>query len=322
MSSMKCIRRAPVVVAALLGSVIAAAPAMAQGPRPTPWSVTSKIKIAYEEPTSDAFRPVYQRLKELQVLERLQRFLAPLRLTRDLEVKTAQCPNPPPGRAYHYVPYQPGEPVIVCYNYVKLIQDLAPEVTDDTTNYKIVGQALVSREMALVGPFVQEVLHNVALAVIEILEIPVWGRAEDAADNISALLMMQFGTDVALKTVLGSAYFLNAVNRLIVSKKDAKGNPVSSYTLAYLGDIRPPMLQRYYNLLCMAVGKDVVLFSSLIALNREPSMLEFSWDKAMDCRFDYRQVADGFRATILDKYVDQNLLKEIIATDWLKDPRT
>src|SRR5262249_20453280 len=168
----------------------------------------------------------------------------------------------------------------------------------------------------------QEELPNDALAVIETLETPVWGRAEDAADNISALLMMQFGTDVALKTVLGSAYFLNAVNRVIVAKKDSKGNPVSSYTLAYLGDIRPPMLQRYYNLLCMAVGKDVVIFSSLIALNREPSMFEFSWEKAMDCRFDYRQVAEGFRATILDKYVDQNLLKEIIATDWLKDPRT
>src|SRR5262249_30639186 len=153
---------------------------------------------AYEEPTSDAFRPVYQRLKQLQVLERLQRFLAPLRLTRDLTVKTAECPNPPSGRVYAYVPYQSGQPVVVCYNYVKLIEDLAPEVTAETTNYKIVGQALVSREMALVGPFVQEVLHNVALAVIEILEVPVWGRAEDAADNVSALLMMQFGTEVAL----------------------------------------------------------------------------------------------------------------------------
>src|SRR5262245_35556391 len=82
-SSMKCTRALAAVVA-LLGSAMLAAPAMAEGPRPTPWSVTSKVKIAYEEPTSDAFRPVYQRLKELQVLERLQRFLAPLRLTRDL----------------------------------------------------------------------------------------------------------------------------------------------------------------------------------------------------------------------------------------------
>jgi hypothetical protein len=64
----------------------------------------------------------------------------------------------------------------------------------------------------------------------------------------------------------------------------------------------------------------VVLFSSLVALNREPSMLELSWRKAMECRSDYRQVADGFRVTILEKYVDPELLKEVRATDWLKRP--
>jgi hypothetical protein len=120
--------------------------------------------------------------------------------------------------------------------------------------------------------------------------------------------------------VLGSAYFLNAVNQTVISKKDARGNPVSGYTLAYLGDVRPPMLQRYYNLLCMAVGKDVVLFSSLVAVNREPSTFELGWNKLMACQSEYRQVADGFRATILDKYVDPGLLKEVRATDWLKAP--
>src|SRR5438105_4486924 len=104
---MKCTCRVPAVILAWLGLVIVAAPAAAEGASPTSWAMTSRIKIAYEEPTSESFRPVYQRLKELQVLERLQRFLAPLRLVRDLEVKTAQCPNPPSGRAYAYLPYQP-----------------------------------------------------------------------------------------------------------------------------------------------------------------------------------------------------------------------
>jgi hypothetical protein len=317
---MKCTGRRLAAVLLLLGAALAASPGLAEAARPMSRAAASNIQIVYDEPSSDVFRPIYQRLKELRVLERLQRFLAPLRLTRDLLVKTAECADPPPGRAYAYVPYQPGQPVIICYNYVKLIEDLAPDASPEPANYKIVGQALVNREMALVGPFVQEVLHDVALAVIEILDVPVWGRVEDAADNISALLMMQFGAEVALKTVLGSAYFLNAVNQLVISKKDAGGNPVSSYTLAYLGDIRPPMLQRYYNLLCMAVGKDVVLFSSLVALNREPSTFELSWNKVTACQSEYRQVADGFRATILDKYVDPALLKEVRATDWLKAP--
>src|SRR5262245_30992695 len=154
--SMKCMRCAPAIILGLIGATALAVSVVAEGAQSTPWAAASRIKIAYEEPTSDEFRPIYQRLKQLQVLDRLQRFLAPLRLTRDLEVKTTECPNPPSGRAYAYMPYQPGQPVIVCYNYVKLIEDLAPEVTPETTNYKVVGQALVSREMALLGPFVRD----------------------------------------------------------------------------------------------------------------------------------------------------------------------
>ena len=318
---MKCTRRACAVALALICSAVLAAPVMAQGV-PT-WSANSRIKISYDDPKNEAFRPIQQRLKDLQVLERLQLFLAPLRLTSDIEVKTAECPPPPAGRRYHYTPYQPGEPVIICYEYVKLIEDFAPAVKPGTTNWSVFGRWLVSREMALVGPFVQEVLHNVALAALETLEIPVWGRVEDAADHVAALLMLNFGTDVALKTMIGNAYFLNTVNRAIVSKKDRKGNPINSYTQDYLGDIRPPLLQRYYNMLCMAVGKDTVLFSTFVVLeaDREPTVLEFDWKKARSCRWDYEQVAAGFRATFVDqKHVDPALLEKVRAMDWLKDP--
>ena len=156
--------------------------------------------------------------------------------------------------------------MIICYEYIKLIEDFAPEVKQ-TASWNVFGRWLVSREMALVGPFVHEVLHNVALAALETLEIPVWGRVEDAADQVAALLMLNFGTDVALKTMIGNAYFLYRVNQAIVSKKDQQGNPINSYTYDYLGDIRPPLLQRYYNMLCMAVGKDTVLFSPFLVLD-------------------------------------------------------
>ncbi len=316
---MKCSFGAPALVLTLISSTVLAAPAAGQSPS---LAAASKIRISYDDPNSAAMRPVQQRLKDLQVLERLQQFLAPLRLKNDLVVKTAECPKPPAGRPYRYMPHRPGEPVIICYEYVKLIEDYAPEVTPATVNWKIFGRWLVSKEMALAGPFVQEVLHNVALAALDQLEVPVWGRPEDAADHVAALLMLNFGTDVALRTIIGNAYFMNSVNRAIVSKKDKNGNPISSYTFAYLGDIRPPLLQRYYNMLCMAVGKDIVLFSTFIALDdsREPTMLEFDWKKASACRWDYQQVAEAFRTTILDRHVDQDLLAKVRSVDWLRDP--
>jgi hypothetical protein len=76
------------------------------------------------------------------------------------------------------------------------------------------------------------------------------------------------------------------------------------------------MLQRYYNLLCMAVGKDPVLFSSVIAFDGKPSELEFSWKKAQACRVDYEKAAEAFKRTILDKYVDQAALRTVKPIEW------
>src|SRR5712692_1818831 len=46
-----------------------------------------QIDIAYVEPRDPRFRPIYDKLKQRQVLEELQSFLAPLRLPRKLQVK-------------------------------------------------------------------------------------------------------------------------------------------------------------------------------------------------------------------------------------------
>ena len=137
------------------------------------------------------FQPIYTRLKQKRVLEQLQQFLAPLKLKRNLEVMTAEC------QGSFYLPYKPQGPVTICYEFVQLIDTMA-----DDRPWGIVGSSVVTRDMFTVGPFVQEVLHNVALAVFDIQEIPVWGNAEFAADNVAAFLMLQFGTDVAMKTVL------------------------------------------------------------------------------------------------------------------------
>lgn len=269
--------------------------------------------------TGRDLRPIREALVNAKVLERLKRFLAPLRLKDKITVQTAECGPPTAGRHYSFVPYQPGKPVTICYEFVQLVMALAPA---DASHYGLLGQALVTREMAIEGPFVQEVLHDVALAVFDQLKIPIWGNVDDAADNGAALSMMYFGSGVALKSILGSAYFLQTIDDAITRKANEKGEVVGrAYDLTYLADVRAPMLQRYYNLLCVAVGKDPVLFSSLIAFPpAEPTSLTFSWDKAQKCSSVYQEAADGFKQTILDKYVDKNLLAQIASTDWYAAP--
>jgi len=287
--------------AGLIVLAIVAGPTNAQDHlRSSPWVTQSKVAIDYgEEPTDPPYRAIYQSMTQGKVLERLQRFLAPLRFTRTLTVRMARC-----GDDVLYRPYRPGGDVTICYEFVKQIENLAPP----EGRLGLVGVVAVSRESTIIGPIVEEVLHDVALAVFDNLEVPVWGRLEDAADNVAALIMLQFGTDVAQATILGTARFLYAAG------SDAK------YNLDYVADVRPPVRQRYYNILCVLYGADPVKFSILRAYNRAELQMDLPEKRADDCEYRYQVLAAAFKTLILDPYVDPDLLKQVLATDWLKDP--
>ena len=71
---------------AVLWSVGQVPPAMAQAAA----LENSQVVITYVPPTNPDYQGVADRLKARHVLEDLRRFLAPLRLPRQLEIKTAQ----------------------------------------------------------------------------------------------------------------------------------------------------------------------------------------------------------------------------------------
>src|SRR5260370_9949576 len=187
---------------------------------------TNQINIVYEEPKKADYRPIYERLKQRKVLEILQQFLSPLKLPRKLTVKTGECGGDP------FAPYMPGGVVTICYEFVDLVEKAQPP-----GQIGAIGPQLITREMAVVGPFVEEVLHDVALGVLDMLEVPVWSRAEDAADHVAAFVMLQFGTDVARKTVLGTAWFLNVLDLALRNSTSALSD------MNYLGAIRPTVRQ-------------------------------------------------------------------------------
>jgi hypothetical protein len=268
------------------------APAMAQS------AVTSNVQISYEVPSNNAFRPVYDRLRQRQVLERLQKFLSPLRLPRTLTVRTAQC-----GAVS--LPYQPTPVVTLCYEFVAQVEKQAPPAND----VNIIGAAFVTRNMAIVGPIVHSLLHDVSRTVFDILEIPVWGNAVDAADHVAAFLMLQFGPDVAQKTIFGTALYLAKANETLDPQ-----------------NVNPHVTQRYYNILCMAVGHDLVRYASFIPLKRPEQPGDLPMHRVGRCASlepseytEYGKVRVAFAALFLENHIDEELMREIQGTDWLKE---
>jgi hypothetical protein len=72
--------------------------------------------------------------------------------------------------------------VTVCYEYLADILKNAPEDMLPSG---------ITRQDAILGPFVDVFLHESGHAVFDLLKVPVLGREEDAADFFSAYIMLQ-----------------------------------------------------------------------------------------------------------------------------------
>jgi hypothetical protein len=240
------------------------------------------IEIAYVEPTNPKHQPIYERLKQRQVLEQLRQFLSPLKLPQTLKVQMRGC------RGSVNAWYRAHE-VTICYEYVAWIESLAPK--ENTPQ--------VTREDAIVGPFIQVVLHEVAHAVFDILQIPLFGREEDAADQLAAFIMLQFGKDVARRTLTGTAYLYRV---------DSQTNAPTDDDFS---DVHGTPAQRFYNTLCIAYGGDPQTFGDFVRNNILPKF------RADGCAREYQQVLSAFRK-LITPYVDLELLRQVQSMEILR----
>ena len=236
--------------------------------------------MVYAEPQNPQFLPIRERLMRRQVLEQLRLFLSPLRLPRKLLVQLDQCNA-------ERRPYQPGGPVTICYEYIAKVDKIAPR------NQPAGG---LPRETMITGAFIQAVLHEVAVATFDILEIPVWGRETDAADKLAGFIMVQFGKDVALKIMIGAAWFFDASER--------------TWNESDFASEQSPEAQRFFNYLCIAFGSDPASFKFLIDQNLLPVR------RAQRCTGEFYALRLAFAKQLLP-HVDQQLLKRVQSATWL-----
>jgi hypothetical protein len=240
------------------------------------------IDIAYDVPKTQDYKPIYQRLKDLQVLETLQEFLSPLILPRKILVKAEECGT-------QRLVYKPGGPAVVCYEYIDAVIRFAPH--SDTL--PMGGDGRISKDATIAGATAGELLNEVSHAVFDVLQIPVWGSLDDAADNSAALIMLQFGDLAAWRTLTGTSWFL--------AQRSFSG--IQDFTDIYqAGDAA-----RFYNYLCIAYAGNNAAFSFLEK--------DIPQERRDTCSGDYRKLVRSFKQTIMP-HIDQALLKQSSTVDW------
>jgi hypothetical protein len=242
-----------------------------------PKSKPNQIQYESAPPTNPAHQPIHDQMKQGRALEHLQELLSPLRLPYPLTLKVAGCD----GRISAWYDE---EVITVCYEMLAEILKSAP------------AQDLpggLSRTDTVLGPILAVFLHETGHAVFNMLQIPVLGREEDAADQFAAYLMLRLSKDEARRLILGSAYH-HAIQM--------PGPQVTIPIVQLSGEHSTPA-QRTYNILCIAYGADSKLFADIVEKGFLPK------DRADTCAREYDDV-DFAMTKLIKPHVDLSMAKK------------
>jgi hypothetical protein len=246
----------------------------------------SGVSVSYVPPRNPAHQPIFEHLQELRFLEKLQEFLSPFRLPRTLLMKVEGCDGDA-NASYE------NDIIVVCYEYIDELWKAMPAETTAA------GVAPVD---ALAGPLFDTCLHEFAHALFDMLQVPVLGREEDAADQVSAYIMLHVGKAEARRLIGGTAY---------AYKTEAEA-ATAPPTVKQFADAHGTPVQRFYNLLCIAYGADAQLFGDIAEKGSLPK------ERAEDCKDEYRQVAHAYEK-LIGPHIDHVLAGKLFDKSWLPD---
>lgn len=252
------IRRVLLTAALVLSAAPVAARPMVPG--------RGRVVVAYVKPSDPVHGAIYRTLRRQRVLERLGAVVGLIRLPRHLIIRAKGCG----GEVNAW--YDPeSHTLTMCYELVAGIIALAPHEA---------SAAGVTREQAIRGPVAQILLHETGHALFHLLHVPIFGREEDAADQLAALLLLHLAPARARDLVGGSGHFF-------VTLGGREAVDASSFA-----NVHGLSWQRFYSLACLAYGSDPRRYAGIVAKGYLPT------ERAATCEEEYRQVAYAFERLI------------------------
>jgi hypothetical protein len=251
---------------------------------------SNRISITYVPPESSELQELYEFLRAHRALERIREILSPFRSPEELTIKTAECKEV--NSWYTRENFKPT--VTICYEFLKRIMESLPNETNPDG---------VAPADAAVGQFFWVTLHEVGHATFDILDVPIFGHPEDAADNFATYIMLQFGEGQAHRLISGAAWAWRAY------LGDYKKNPVLPLRLSAFGSDHGLPQERFYNLVCLAFGADRVGFADLA--NYLPPT------RTPGCAFEYQTLVRAF-AKEITPHIDEEIARGVLDTNWLQ----
>ncbi|MDX2416565.1 MAG: DUF4344 domain-containing metallopeptidase [Xanthomonadales bacterium] len=180
--------------------------------------------------------------------------------------------------------------ITICYEYIEDLQQYMPVKTTP---------AGVDPVDTVVGLLVDTILHEFAHALFDYHEIPILGREEDAADQVSAYISLQMGKDEAHRLIAGTVY------AYLTEVQDTDPPDMEEYA-----DEHGTSEQRAINLMCIAYGADPKLLEDIVVEGGLPQA------RVEICEEEYDLFSYAYQS-LIGPYVDSNLAVKIFDESWL-----
>ena len=255
-TSRRGIERNTFAISAFMAATIMAVSALSANAAPK--SKPNQIQYEYMPAKNAAQQVIRDQMMQGRALEHLQQLLSPLRLPYPLTLKVSGCDGA--MNAWYN-----DEVITVCYELLAdVLKNAAPQDLP-------VG---ISRADTVLGPILAVFLHETGHAIFNMLQIPVLGREEDAADQFAAYVMLRLSKDEARRMILGSAYH---------HKIQMPGTKVTVPTQSFSDEHSLPA-QRAFSILCIAFGADKKLFSDVVEKDFLPK------SRAEGCEREYEDL--------------------------------
>ena len=146
----------------------------------------------------------------------------------------------------------------------------------------------VNLDQAVMDVLIHTLFHELAHALIATYELPVVGREEDAADNLAAVLSIEYfenGAEIAISAA--DLFYL-------------EGDEITEFEDADFWDEHSLDLQRYYATLCYVYGSDDTQYAYLL------EETGFSDERGELCIGDYERMKNNW-LTLLDAYMSSEV---------------
>jgi hypothetical protein len=249
--------------------LLSACPAIGQPAKP------DRIAIEYATPKQPALKQIYEHVKNGRMLEKVRENLLPVQWPQTLKLELKDCGGEAEAGYDNAV-------ITVCY-----------ELLDDFWRSANTGRpSVITREDAFTGQSLNVFLHEAGHALFRLLKIPVFGREEDAADQLSAYFLLQLPKEKKRALILGSAYAF-ASQLKIRRPRDLYRLRLQLGRHVELAGEHGTTAQRLYNVLCLAYGSDRELFEDIVKNGFLPK------ERAEICEEEYQQIDFAYRTLIL-----------------------